>query len=179
MFCPRCGQQQISDETRFCSKCGFLMTGAAQLIANEGQLPVIALQPESKKDSPRRRGVKQGAMIMLVGCFLIVPIVGILSQVFGFPEELIGVIAVLGFCGGLIRMIYAALFEESYPNYIPVQAESARSFSARPTLNVLPPQQSIPIDAEFQGAAKWRETNEPVKPPSVTEHTTKLLAKDE
>jgi hypothetical protein len=155
------------------------MTGTAQLIANDGQLPVIAMSSESKKDSPRRRGIKQGAMIMLIGCFLIVPIVGILSQVIGFPEELIGLIAVLGFCGGLVRIIYAAMFEDSYPNYVPFSNESSGSFSARPTLNVLPPQQSTPIQADFQVAGKWRETNELVKPPSVTEHTTKLLNKDE
>jgi hypothetical protein len=179
MFCPRCGQQQISDETRFCSKCGFLMTGAAQLIANEGQLPVIALQPGSNKDSPRRRGIKHGAMIMLVGCFLIVPIIGIGSQVIGFPEEVIGLFAVLGFCGGLLRIIYAAMFEDSYPKFSSAEQVTERAFGARPTLNVLPPQQSTPINAEFQSAGKWRETNELVRPPSVTEHTTKLLSKDE
>ena len=29
MFCPQCGQQQASDATRFCSRCGFQLEAVA------------------------------------------------------------------------------------------------------------------------------------------------------
>src|SRR5689334_7647741 len=30
MYCPNCGQQQVSDEMRFCSRCGLALTGLAE-----------------------------------------------------------------------------------------------------------------------------------------------------
>ena len=31
MFCPRCGQERFSQDTSFCSRCGFLLTAAADV----------------------------------------------------------------------------------------------------------------------------------------------------
>jgi hypothetical protein len=31
MHCPRCGQQQISDQTKFCSRCGFQLGLVSEL----------------------------------------------------------------------------------------------------------------------------------------------------
>jgi uncharacterized membrane protein YvbJ len=36
MYCPKCSQQQISDEMRFCSRCGFPLGAVKELIANDG-----------------------------------------------------------------------------------------------------------------------------------------------
>src|SRR5215203_891472 len=103
MFCPRCGQEQISNETRFCSRCGFLMTGVGELVANGGNTALTVPQT-AKPDSPRKRGLKQGLFIFLL-TFLIVPIIAILSvwthaQPFGIP-----IAAILLFVGGLLRMV--------------------------------------------------------------------------
>jgi uncharacterized membrane protein YvbJ len=38
MFCPKCGQQQVSDNTRFCSQCGLSINGLAEWIASGGNL---------------------------------------------------------------------------------------------------------------------------------------------
>ena len=38
MFCPRCGHEQVSDETRFCSRCGLplgLVTGLVTSSSNQ------------------------------------------------------------------------------------------------------------------------------------------------
>src|SRR6185436_9773529 len=32
MFCPNCGQERISEATSFCSRCGYLLTGTADLL---------------------------------------------------------------------------------------------------------------------------------------------------
>ena len=79
MYCPRCGQQQATDAMRFCSRCGFPMEGTMQLLAHGGMLPVYQEPSGEKKISPRRRGVKQGALIMLLGV-LLVPILGVFSN---------------------------------------------------------------------------------------------------
>src|SRR6184192_2903636 len=79
MFCPRCGQQQATDSMRFCSRCGFAMEGTVHLLAHGGVLPVFQVPPGEKTISPRRRGVKQGTLIMLVGV-LLVPILGVFTS---------------------------------------------------------------------------------------------------
>ena len=42
MHCPRCGQQQISDQTKFCSRCGFQLGLVGELLENGGFLPQLA-----------------------------------------------------------------------------------------------------------------------------------------
>ena len=42
MHCPRCGQQQISNETRFCSRCGFQLGVVSELLLHDGYLPQLA-----------------------------------------------------------------------------------------------------------------------------------------
>src|SRR5215216_3242446 len=78
MHCPKCGQKQISDETRFCSRCGFLLTGVAEVVANGGMIIEPRAGITGNAASPRRRGVMQGLFIFLLS-FLIVPILTIIS----------------------------------------------------------------------------------------------------
>lgn len=79
MFCPRCGQQQLTDSMRFCSRCGFLMEGAMTLLAHDGILPQYQPPEEPKGISPRRKGVKQGAFLVLSGAVL-VPMLAVLDK---------------------------------------------------------------------------------------------------
>ncbi len=37
MFCPRCGQQQVSQDTRFCSRCGLSLDLLADLLSDDGE----------------------------------------------------------------------------------------------------------------------------------------------
>ena len=79
MFCPRCGQQQATDSMRFCSRCGFAMEGTMHVLAHGGMLPVYQGPAGEKTISARRRGVKQGALLMLIGV-LLVPILAIMAD---------------------------------------------------------------------------------------------------
>ena len=36
MFCPKCGHQQVSNDTRFCSRCGLSLGLATDLLATSG-----------------------------------------------------------------------------------------------------------------------------------------------
>jgi predicted membrane channel-forming protein YqfA (hemolysin III family) len=181
MFCPRCGQEQISTETRFCSRCGFLMTGVGALIANDGNPGAIAPFNPSKIDSPRRRGVKQGMFIFMLS-FLVVPIISILTIMAGAEPFAVVISVILLTVGGLLRMIYAWMFESAEPaapNEQSSQQNASNILTGSRNQNALPPQQSIPTSSYMPPrAANWRDTND-LEPSSVTDATTKLLQKEE
>src|SRR6476620_6987489 len=117
MFCPRCGQPQATDSMRFCSRCGFLMEGVMYLLGSSGILPHV--DSGEPKISKKRKGVMQGVIIFLAG-ILIVPLFGVMSafsdgrisEVFAFFAAMSAIVC---FVGGLLRTLFAAIFEEGAP----------------------------------------------------------------
>jgi hypothetical protein len=181
MFCPRCGQEQISNETRFCSRCGFLMTGVGALVANAGNLEAVSVSKPAKVDTPRRRGIKKGLFIFMLA-FLVVPILAIITLMIEAREPFAVVIAlVLLVVGGLLRIAYAMMFESNEPTGQTV--EQAVYETAQGILNprqnaLLSPPQSIPASSYIPPKhGNWRDTND-LEPSSVTDPTTKLLDKN-
>ena len=137
--------------------------------------------PSSGMPSPRSRGVRMGIFMFLL-MFVVAPIVGLIST-FGLgiePWPVGLVVAILG-AGGILRIIYALMFESKTPAVTP-PGHDIRELSpaqANFSTSALPPQREVPAS---QYAAPrtpaWRdpETREPT---SVTDHTTKLLEKEE
>jgi len=175
MYCPQCGQQQNSEETRFCSRCGFPLSGVIGLLAGGGVPAISDASASQGKLSPRRRGYRQGLLMLFIGAIL-TPILGVLSNV-GMPDIFIALSAIIFFWGGIIRMIYARVFEEKatygahdvLPAYSP--PANPAQFGAGARQAALPPQRSSP-------ATGWRQptnTAEVALPSSVTENTTRLL----
>src|SRR3977135_2083675 len=110
MYCPQCGQQQATDSMRFCARCGFPLEGAMVLLAHAGMLPRYEGTVGEKKISARRRGVKQGALLMLIGAFL-VPLLGVFSNFAPFRigmafEFFAAAAAILCFLWGALRLLY-------------------------------------------------------------------------
>lgn len=183
MHCPKCGQQQVSEETRFCSRCGFLLSGVAEVVANNGLVPVKAAANFPASSTPRKRGLKQGLFIFLLS-FLVVPLLAILTLAVGAEEPIaVAIAAILLTVGGLLRMAYALMFESNQPT---LQAgDAAHSaphlFGAQPNAPALPPTRSMPASSYAPPVAgSWRDTNDlQHQPGSVTDSTTKLLQKDE
>ncbi|HVE56961.1 MAG TPA: zinc ribbon domain-containing protein [Pyrinomonadaceae bacterium] len=180
MFCPRCGQEQISNETRFCSRCGFLMAGVGELIANAGNTALTSTG-SAKPDTARKRGLKQGLFIFLL-TFLVVPIVSILTIWANVEPFGVAISAILLFVGGLLRMAYAMLFESTEPTGKTIEQTVYQTahgiLNKKQDQNALPPQQSIPTSSYMPPThGNWRDTND-LEPSSVTDHTTKLLQKD-
>jgi hypothetical protein len=180
MYCPQCGQQQVSDVTRYCSRCGFLLEGVAVVLASGGQIPTRYVQPGSGKLSPRSKGIRQGAMLML-STLLLVPLVAIITVNFLEPLEfLIPITAIFCFVGGLLRILYAVLMEEDVPspdvNHVAGYAPTGNPPLGASARNVaLPPASANP-------APSWRprpNTAEIYQPPSITENTTRLLDKED
>ena len=178
MFCPRCGQQQVVEEVRFCPRCGFTLGFVAELVANNGMLPshLVPNNPLARELSPRRRGVQQGGKLMFAGGAL-TPILGIFGAATGIGGEM-ALLGVILFIVGLARMLYAAIFQDSYaatqPGALPPpQPPAAPLFQpAQPRAQL--PQQQAPAPTSF----RRRDTAELSAPPaSVTENTTRLLDK--
>jgi hypothetical protein len=167
---------------RFCARCGFPLEGAMVLLSHNGMLPRYESGGE-EKISARRKCVKQGALLMLIGAVL-VPLLGVFSS---FAPYRIGVAfqffcaaaAILCFVGGPLRMLFAALFEEGAP---PRQYAMPNTYAPSPAI---PP--PVRVTALPQATATpttgWRtrpQTAEIVQPPSVVaDHTTRLLERSE
>jgi hypothetical protein len=161
------------------------MEGVMHVLAHGGMLPHYPTGPEETTISPRKKGVKQGVLLMLLGV-LITPIFGIMSAFSGGPISDIfafcaAITAVICFVGGPLRMLFAAIFEEgAKPKpYIGAPAYMPPVMPAAP----LPPQARISaLPPPAVSTQPWRarpETAEIVPPTSVPDHTTKLLEKTE
>lgn len=154
------------------------------LLGHGGMLPHYQTDPGDTTISPRKKGVKQGALLMLLGV-LFVPIFGVMSGFSGGRLEAVfaffaALTAVICFIGGPLRMLFAALFEEGAqrrpylpaPSYMPPVMPAAPPPQAR--ISAMPP--------PAVGTQPWRarpDTAEIVPPTSVPDHTTKLLEKTE
>ena len=154
------------------------------VLAHGGMLPLYQPPEGEKTSSPRRRGVKQGALLILIGAIL-VPIMGVMSafapgrleNVFAFFAA---ISALLCFLGGPLRMLFAAVFEEPAPKPFrpygpPTPMHTPQHFTPQPQRPAL-----TPPPARAQGG--WRSrpnTAELANPPSVTENTTRLLEKED
>lgn len=181
MFCPQCGQQQLTGVIRFCSRCGFSLDGVIQLLGTGGVIPAYRTSDEPVKISPRKRGVKQGGLLLLSG-ILLVPILGLFASFSSssFPQMLAGLAAIICFIGGPLRMLYAAIFEEGAPSPMrpygpPMPMHVPQQFGTHAQTPALPPPPA-------HSPSSWRRrpnTAELVNPPSVTENTTRLLDKED
>ncbi|HJZ79743.1 MAG TPA: hypothetical protein VKD91_05340 [Pyrinomonadaceae bacterium] len=156
------------------------MEGTLHVLAHNGLLPQYQASPDAKTISPRRKGVKQGVLLMLIGV-LLVPIFGVMS---GFaPPRLenffafwAALTAIICFVGGPLRMLFAAIFEEGAPKYQLTMPPTYKPTSIPPASRVtaLPP-------PSVNTAPEWRQrpqTAEIMQPPSVTDSTTRLLDKE-
>ena len=179
MFCPQCGQQQATGVIRFCSRCGFPLDGVIQLLGTGGIIPVYRNPDEPVPVSARRKGVKQGGMLLLSGAVL-VPLLGVMAS-FGdsrFLEVLLAFAAIICFIGGPLRMLYAAVFEEGAQSPMRMYGPPV----SKPQFGPPPMQHQALPPPPPRSASGWRSrpnTAELVSPPSVTENTTRLLEKED
>lgn len=183
MHCPRCGQQQVSEEIKYCSRCGFPLGLVSEILANGGFLPQLAdLNKKGKKFLTRNFGLKISLLWFLVICFILVPLAAITKA----PGNVVAGLSIIGFCGTLFLAALSFLFlpkpDKSLPqqNDYPAENTAPQFLRGNQAQTALPPQTSQPVSSYVPPAGSWKapETGDLV-PSSVTEGTTKLLQKDE
>lgn len=181
MYCPGCGQQQVTNETRFCSRCGLPLGLVAEILSYGGFLPQLdELNKKKKKVPSRRNGLIFSLFWFIFFVLIMTPFWAILEV-----EGLAAMSSILGIFGALLWVLTSVFFFEKNNqtsnnqmiDAADAQRQSLHGFTGK--ANALPPQQSIPTSAYVppkQG--NWRDTNDLVQT-SVTEGTTKLLERED
>jgi hypothetical protein len=171
MYCPKCGQQQINDSTRFCSRCGLQINELAQWLAGGGTLALNEEVTTPEGVSPKRKGVRRGAKVIFFSVVLF-PLFLALSIGVDEPGPLLVPFTV--FLAGLTYLLYHLIFSEQTPPAKTRQTQPARLAPGFGP-NALPPGSTVWANRASADAVR---TSELAQPPSVTENTTKLLDKD-
>lgn len=167
MHCPRCGQQQLVDYTRFCSRCGLPLNTLSEWLASGGGLSLQTSESRATLDPPSREHVRPGAKLMfwsgvlLPVCLLIGGVIDNYVPIL-LPPAL--------FFVGLILMLHAKLFGEQLLAGRALRKNKDELSSSQPESHLFP-------------AADWLDplernrlrTGDLEQPGSVTDHTTKLL----
>lgn len=182
MYCPRCSQQQVSEETKFCSRCGLPLGLVSELLAHGGFLPQLADLYKNKSLFTRRNGLIFSLLWFLVVTLIILP----LAAISGAPEGVAAFFALIGSVGAIILLVVSMLILKKDPKpdsflnqELPVS--TAHNLHATHQPSALPPQQSQPANSYIPPPETWKTPNTAdfARPPSVTENTTKLLEKNE
>lgn len=170
MHCPRCGQEQISGEVRFCKSCGFALNSVKKI------LNPTKPDAEAETNHNTGRGVSQGLALVLLGMLLVPILMLIPGEIAGIPNLKTFIFTTVMILG-LVRMCYPFVFGEGVSGKKRDTSLESGGF-ANNTLGTsinnaaLPSSQSIPIT---NYATRNLDTAELIQPTSVTEHTTKLL----
>jgi len=177
MYCPKCSQQQTSNETRFCSRCGFPLQGVTLLMDNDGLIPRLENDPDQKGRPSRGKMISESVYLTLIAWA-----VALVATTFfdsSGPREGIAKGAALIFLLvgliGLLRFIYAFLFVKDTASALAERVTTSRSLASpalkEPERAALPPQKTVPAS----DYPRRSNTKEMVPRPSVTENTTRLL----
>jgi hypothetical protein len=178
MHCPSCGQQQVSLDIKFCSRCGFPMAHVAEVLTGGGVIPQLLNAGRKKKFFVKKNGVFLSLMLVFVCWFLLTPLCAIADF-----EEGAAFFGILGFFLGIFGIASSLFFLPSANEFRPAQQGDIYQGQMPPLPHrnavPLPPQQSIPVDQYVQ-PGQWRtpDTGQFDQPASVTDSTTKLLQRD-
>lgn len=172
MHCPKCGQEQISGEVRFCRSCGLALNSVKDI------LEPAKRNVAAKANRNAAKGMRQGLAIFLFGMFLIPLFMLIPGEIAGIPNLKIFIFTTVIILG-LARMCYPFAFingandERSDWNFQTIEPENDAFNANFNNAAQLSESKSIPI-TDFK--TRSLDTAELIYTPSVTEATTKLLA---
>ena len=180
MYCPKCNQQQVSEEMRFCSRCGFPLAGVALLLEHNGMIPKVPREPIQKRPPSRKQIMKESAIFTAFAWAFLILATFIFDYGGAFESGAKIAAALFGLLGliGLIRFLYGFLIAKDFvfAGDSPSPGEFSNPSGARgeaPNRFALPPQQSLPI-SDYPRRANTKEMMQP----SVTENTTRLLEQE-
>jgi len=174
MFCPKCSQQQVSDETRFCSRCGFQLNVVKALLVNDDMLQTQNTEIQKPDRSLRKRDLTIGAFLMfilaLIGAALIIEL-----PPFHSARIIIVVLAWVALTLLInIKPIIRYFLQADSSGKDTSTTETFSNLSTKIKHAALPSSHSIPAEDLIMPSIN---TAEMVSPPSITEQTTNLLDK--
>src|SRR3989442_7444383 len=104
MHCPQCGQEQISGEMRFCKRCGFPLDRVRELLATGNISPTLDKEGRKPRESPRRKGERQGALMLFI--FMVSLLL------YGLIGKRVVALPPLFLLARRMRIVSAAIFQE-------------------------------------------------------------------
>ncbi len=176
MYCPKCSQQQVADEMRFCSRCGFPLSGVRELVASGGAPVEREAGAQVVEPSPALKGMRKGVWLMLAGVPLAI-VAGLLAALDDVFAILV-LLPVLCFAAGFVRLLYGTFFETRTPNIKrtslqpPAGSMTTGQLDEAARGTELSPSKGTTIEGF---TAQRLKTQEMGPPSSVTESTTRLL----
>jgi hypothetical protein len=172
MFCPRCAQEQVNPEIRFCSRCGFPLSDVAEALDKEGYVD----RNTTASINGLRLRVSIGLVMMTLSLAFLIA-----SLVIGSPEpsyviQLNLLVTLIVFLLGLSwigHSLWRGFSVESVSRQkVP---ETGREFNDVVTAQLEQPDVAALPEAYVAPADAGRQL-EPVT--SVTENTTKFLGEE-
>lgn len=179
MFCPQCSQEQISPETKFCSRCGLPLNLISEILINGGTLPQLAELNQKKPFFTRRNGLVFSLFWFVFFVLLLAPLFGIIDV-----DELGAAAAVIGTMGGFLWLLISFFLLPKTVKTSQLRGQDVNNFNQTALggnfQSALPPPQTQTAQSYHAPANQWKvpETGELARPNSVTEGTTKLLEKE-
>ena len=170
MHCPKCGQEQLSEEMSFCSRCGFSLNAVKALIASGGGPLEPQIETRNTELSKGQKSVRRATWLMLAGLLLAL-MTGFLAAIEDEFAVFLFIPALL-FITSFVLLLYGVFFadrraqsQKRATSHVPaLPGELSSNAGYLPPAN---PQRAFPPQRV--------QTAEMVQPRSVTENTTRLL----
>ena len=173
MFCPKCSQEQVSDETRFCSRCGFQLNVVKALLADDSAPQNLETRKPNR--SLNKRDLTIGAALMFVFAFIVATLTVSLPP--NHSARILFLIVAWLLLSLLINIKpliqYFMRGETSATDENRLPSNRASGLFSKTDKQSLPTAESIPADLLMPSV----NTADFAQPPSVTEPTTNLLNK--
>lgn len=182
MYCPKCSQQQVADEIRFCSRCGFQLESIKTLLAeDESSAASSETEAERGLTPARKRDMLLGATVMLVASIAIALLT--ISTIAGTPLLAViiplllvwaALVSALLLSGHAVREVKRLFSKDASLPSKRTSSGPVGEVKGAARREALPPAQ----ETLASGLGAWgANTSELAQPPSITEHTTNLLDK--
>ena len=115
MHCPRCGQQQVSEDIKFCSRCGLPLGVVSEVLAQGGYLPQLDELLDQKKTSFNKKNGVVFSVIWAIFCFFLAIVFDGILNINRVGEFFVA----SGIFGGILIFLISLV-------YLPEQQSAAR-----------------------------------------------------
>src|SRR5687768_5025240 len=124
MYCPKCGQSQVSGVVQFCTRCGLSLKVVKELIVNDAVVPAKN-EPAVQGIGPsqRSKGMRVGAKLVFWG-IASAPVTLLFGLLVDSP--FLFFLSLLIVFIGTGRILYSRLFEEAQSSTKPGEAARLR-----------------------------------------------------